>query len=235
MKIAILSDIHANLYALQAVIELIKKQNINKLFVLGDMIGYYYQPKQVLSLLKEFDTIYVKGNHEQMLEDVIQDTKKQPFITQKYGNGIEIAIKDLTKDDIKFLTTLPKTQTIEVDKIKILLCHGSPWDTNFYLYPDAAQEQINKFDNYEFDYIFFGHTHYPVIFEGTNKKIINPGSVGQSRVQGGIANFGILDTTNNIYLPQHTVYNRNIILKEVAQIDPEVLYLTTILTRNNPL
>jgi putative phosphoesterase len=233
MKIAILSDIHANLQALNAVLEVIANHNISKLFVLGDIVGYYYQPKEVLAVLKQFEIICIKGNHEQMLEDAIKDAAQLPLITKKYGHGIAKAIKQLSLHEISFLTTLPLSQIEEIDSLKILLCHGSPWDNSFYLYPDAEQAKIDSYDAYAVDYIFYGHTHYPVIFNGTNKKIINPGSVGQSRVKGGVANFGILDTIDNSYTQQNVSYEINAVLEEVRKTDPAVPYLQTVLTRNN--
>lgn len=231
MKIGILSDIHANLYALEVVVELLEKENISKLLILGDIIGYYYNPKEVLDLLKKFDICCVKGNHEQMLEDVIKDSCKREFIKQKYGNGIEIALQTLEQKDIDYLKSLPHNQIIEINSIKIWLCHGSPWDMNYYIYPDAKSSEIDKFDDYKSDYIFFGHTHYATIFEKSNKKIINPGSVGQSRQQGGFAYFGILDTVSNDYIQQKLPYNIDELLFKTRNINPNLPYLSEILSR----
>jgi putative phosphoesterase len=233
MKIAILSDIHANLYALREVISFLRQQNIRKLFVLGDIIGYYYQPKEVLELLEQFDTTYVRGNHEEMLAEAILDSNKRMFIISKYGHGIELAIETLSLKNISFLTNLPTNVTVKINKLKMLLCHGSPWNTNFYLYPDAPQELIDKFGVYQVDFIFYGHTHYPVVFSAKGTKIINPGSVGQSRIMGGIANFGILDTLSKEYVQQAIPYEIKEILEDIAKKDSNISYLQTILTRNN--
>ena len=74
MYIAILSDIHANIYALDAVYQDFKNKNVNNILITGDIIGYYYWPKKVLKKLMSDDRVTcIAGNHENILQEVIND------------------------------------------------------------------------------------------------------------------------------------------------------------------
>ena len=76
MKIAVLSDIHGNHIALQKVLNEIKNTNIRKIFIAGDFIGYYFWPKEVLSMISGLDVIAIQGNHEEMFFNIITSPSK---------------------------------------------------------------------------------------------------------------------------------------------------------------
>ena len=82
MKIAILSDIHGNSYALEETLKVVKNNNITKIFVLGDLIGYYYV-KDILSQLNEFDCEIIGGNHEVMLKEILDGNLALESVTKK--------------------------------------------------------------------------------------------------------------------------------------------------------
>ena len=92
-KIAVLSDIHGNSTALRAVLRDLHHQQIEECFILGDLIGYYYRPLEVLRLLDESNIScqMIRGNHERMLERVLRDELKWEDIRSRYGHGTEIA------------------------------------------------------------------------------------------------------------------------------------------------
>ena len=74
MKIAILSDIHGNCFALKSVLDAVEKNGIETLIIAGDFIGYYFWPVKVFNLLKDYDPIVVRGNHDKMLKKAKEDT-----------------------------------------------------------------------------------------------------------------------------------------------------------------
>ena len=110
MKICILSDIHGNYEALKKCVNEAKKLNINRFFCLGDYVGYYYEPDKCIDLLKKINAVCIKGNHEDMLLNVLKDNKKINYYKLKYGNGIKIAYKKLKQGHINFIRKLPKTK-----------------------------------------------------------------------------------------------------------------------------
>lgn len=232
MKIAVLSDIHGNNTALEAVLKDINKQNINKILLLGDFVGYYYHPDKVLDLLKDFEVMAIKGNHEEFLRNSILDKQFAKNIYNKYGSGINQAINKLKPEQIEYLINLPEKITLNIDNLTFELCHGSPWDNNFYIYPDSDNSIVEKCTLSGADFVLIGHSHYPFIKEKNNTVIINPGSVGQSRVKGGTANYSIIDTEKKEFSLKETDYKVYDIIDEVKARDPHIEYLHKVLIRS---
>lgn len=233
MIIGILSDIHGNAFALQKVLEEAKKSNVEKLLLLGDYVGYYYDAAEVFALLKSWDGYFIKGNHEEILVSYLaSDEQYRHSIKAKYGAGYE-ACKALDETTLSFIKSLPEKLSIKIDGLNILLTHGSPGSINEYLYPDTHADKLNSFDVKEYDFVFSGHTHYPMFKIVGNTAFINPGSVGQSRVVGGIANWGILNTSNKVYRPMAAKYNTEKLIIQTKEFDPALPYLHEVLVRNN--
>tara|TARA_B100000959_G_C14425449_1_gene396285 strand:+ start:137 stop:403 length:267 start_codon:yes stop_codon:yes gene_type:complete len=83
MKICILSDIHGNYEALKKCVNEAKKLNINRFFCLGDYVGYYYEPDKCIDLLKKINAVCIKGNHEDMLLNILKDNQKVNYYKLK--------------------------------------------------------------------------------------------------------------------------------------------------------
>jgi hypothetical protein len=83
--------------------------------------------------------------------------------------------------------------------------------------------------------VLIGHSHYAFAIKNKNSILLNPGSVGQSRQLGGIANWCIINTENKCFQFFSTDYNVNTLLKEIEQKDPDISYLSEILKRNRNL
>lgn len=224
MRYAVLADIHGNDYALRAVLSEVKKAGIEELLLLGDYVGYYYGADTVLELIREWDFKAVKGNHETLLFKAMDDPSFLKEITKKYGSGHEFAMKNLTERDMDFLRSLPHQLEFSADDQKILLCHGTPWDEDEYVYPDAGESTLKQYDDYDYDFIFYGHTHYACEHQRDPMKVINPGSVGQSRQKGGAAFWGILDTGRKAFEFCQTPYKTEALGKKVKKMDPSISY-----------
>jgi len=233
MKIAVISDIHGNVEALTQVLRVAKKRKVQHLFVLGDIIGYYYHSKEVLSLLSEWECSIIKGNHEQILQDVYCNEELSLNIKRKYGSAYDISIKQLLENELSFLFNLPPIIEKEIDGINFLLAHSNPFSSEHeYLYPDTNKEILSKCNDKNIDFIFVGHSHYPFITKNKNSILINPGSIGQSRRIGGYAEWGIFTTENNTFEFMFTPYSTNNLLKDIMTYDPNLEYLSKILKRN---
>lgn len=231
MKVAIISDIHGNFEALYAVLKKAKKENVAHLLILGDIVGYYYHPDKVMDLLSKWSFDIIKGNHEKILEDLIADSSISETIRLKYGSGHKEAIDKLTYKQLCFLSDLPETKNVQLDETSLLMCHGSPWSNDFYIYPDCKKGIIEKCDIIGNDFVLIGHSHYSFAIRNTNSILINPGSVGQSRQIGGKASWCIINTDNNCFEFFSTNYNVENLLKEVSEKDPEIKYLKEVLIR----
>jgi putative phosphoesterase len=232
MKIGVISDVHGNIDALIEVLDKAKKEGVDHLLVLGDLVGYYYHPDKILDLLSRWSSDIIKGNHEKILEDLIVDSSLGESIRLKYGSGHQEAINKLTKEQLVYLKNLPETKSVQFNDTCLLMCHGSPWSIDYYIYPDCKKEIILKCDSKEHDFVLVGHSHYAFAIQNENSILINPGSVGQSRQTGGKASWCIINTENKCFQMLTTDYNTNKLLSEVAEEDPEIKYLTEILKRN---
>jgi putative phosphoesterase len=235
MRVAVLSDIHANIFALQRVEEEMQRQQVEIILLLGDIIGYFYYPKKVLDLLGNWNCYTIRGNHEDILSDISENYKLLPHVKEKYGSGHKIALHELSITEQKYLFDLPETRTIEIDGLSIYLAHGAPWDKNAYIYPDCKQEVLGGFANYHSDIFLIGHTHYPCCFHMGQSLVINPGSVGQSREYAGRADWVLFDTSNRSFRFMSSVYDTSQILSDAREIDSVDSYNYRILLRNKAI
>lgn len=232
MLAAVLSDIHANSHALKSVIKEINKIKPDIIFILGDLVGYYYHPDEVLQILDDFNTEIISGNHELMLKQVLQHDVTLESITKKYGSGIHEAIKLLGDKQINTLINLPETKDITLNDKSIKLCHGSPWDLSHYIYENNTDLLIKACEYCTSDVILLGHTHYPYVFKYNDKYVINPGSIGQSRLCGGIASWGLVKIGKEIkYFPKQTEFSVDNLYNEVKERDKTNTYLADVLKR----
>jgi putative phosphoesterase len=227
-----MSDIHGNSFALEAMLEVAKKEKVEKLLILGDLVGYYYHPKKVVELIADWEHHLIRGNHEDILAGILSGDILEEEIRLKYGSGHRKAIEQLNEPQKQLLLTAPTQMQVEYDGIKILMCHGSPWQSDFYLYPNTVKQVFNKCDYYDVDLIFVGHSHYSFVYKLNKGMLINCGSVGQSRNLGAHASWALLDTDNGAVQLRLTPYNVQPLLAEVDNIDPDVPYLKDILIRN---
>ncbi len=230
MRIAILSDIHGNIFALQAVLKEISKKKVDKFFFLGDLTGYYYHPKDVYNLLLENQAFMILGNHEQILFDCIDGIINPEDIRQRYGSGHRIALEQFSTSEIESLRELTESHTEILNGTKLSFHHGAPFDKNFYLYSDTDKEILTKCDS-DALFTFVGHSHYPFVSKLSKTTLVNVGSVGQSRQMGGYASWCLLNLNNNVLEMHSTPYDVTPLLSLVSKYDPEIIYLNNILKR----
>jgi putative phosphoesterase len=220
MRLAFISDIHGNFDALKAVMLDIKKNNIEKIYCLGDIVNYYYEPHKCIDLLIKKQVKCIKGNHENIFFKTLNSKKKTKFYSKIYGNSIYKNLKLLKKKHITFLKSLKTQLKFTIDNEKFFLTHASPWSINFYFYPNIKKIWFNKISKYKFNYFVLGHTHIPMAVKLNKKKIIiNPGSVGQPRNKSINAQWLILDTTTKKIMPKNTAYSVKRIKNQITKYD----------------
>ena len=220
MKVAFISDIHGNYSALSAVIKEIKDLNIKKIYCLGDIVNYYYEPDKCIDLLRKNNVICIKGNHEKILFETYKSKTKFDRYLKLYGNSIRINHIRLKKKHLVYLKSLNYQKKISINKKKILLAHGAPWKNDFYFYPDIKKKWFKKITEYNYDYIILGHTHIPMGKQlSKNKKLLNPGSIGQPRDKKCGASWMILNTKNMNFKNINTKYDHNNIKKQINRYD----------------
>ena len=232
MHIAVIGDIHGNAHALRLVLNDISKKGIRDLLILGDFVGYYYRADEVFSLLEQWQWQGVQGNHDRMLGQLVQEggSGKEGY-RLRYGDGLEIASRTLTTSQIVRLTELPESKELTYDGCRILLCHGSPWSQDEYIYPDAPHATFERIAQLGYDIVLLGHTHYPMVRRVQKTLIMNPGSVGQPRDFGSMASWGILTIPEREATIQRIRFDPATIIEDARRYNPENAYLIEVLTR----
>ena len=204
MRIALFSDIHANLPALEACLADITLQKPDAIYCLGDLVGYNVWPNEVINLIRERGIPTIAGNYDQgigLMSDNCgcaykeKEEKEMGKISIAYTNSVVKA------DERNYLRTLPAHIKLEFqlnnDQYNLLLVHGSPRKINEYLFEDRDEKStLRIMEQAGADVMCFGHTHKPYhkILESTSsdgdrfRHAINIGSVGKPKdgnPQGG--------------------------------------------------
>ena len=211
MRYAIISDIHSNLTAFQAVLQDIEARGgVQRIWCLGDIVGYGPDPKECVALLRQYDHICVAGNHDwgAIGKIDIEDFNPEAAFACRW-NG-----QQLNEQDVEYLASLPLTIT-EGD---FTLAHGSPREPIWEYLVSAYGAKVS-FDYFETSFCLVGHSHVPLMFElikesgecllyelspdatvalGENRLIINPGGVGQPRDGDPRASYAIYDSEQNV-------------------------------------
>jgi predicted phosphodiesterase len=231
MKLGILSDIHGNDDALRVVLQEFQQRHISDLLFLGDLVGYYPFAAECVKLLAGFHVTGVLGNHDQVaLQCLATGMRPAAAYSRSYGSALERTLAAGNTAVQSFLQGLPLRRSLVIAGRTLEMIHGSPWDAlEGRVYPDFADWQ--RFNAISADVVLLGHTHYPIVRNEGNVLVLNPGSVGQARHRSGVACAAVLElpamTATLIELPCEC----GRILANAHQHDPQLPYLTEVLTR----
>lgn len=191
MRIAILSDVHSNLEALEAVLNHIRIQRIKTIWVAGDVIGYGANSNEVLQLLRREKAVMIAGDHDRQVL-TLDDLK---WFNEYAQQALIHTNRMLTEENKAFLKTLKETHEEIIDDRKVFMVHGSPNNPlREYVYattPDA--DFLALLNKVKADILIMGHTHQPFVRRIRGKLVINPGSVGQPRDYSPTSEYCILD------------------------------------------
>lgn len=216
MKIGIISDIHGNLEAFEAVLQDIKLQKVDATWCLGDIVGYGANPNECIDLIRSNNIICVMGNHEHVTSVVFDTDDYNPYAQ----DGISWTRSVLTKESRTYIAKLP----LKLELGNFTLVHGSPKQPFEYITSLWEAEQAIPYLKTRFCLI--GHSHIPMVatFEDEKKKIryvknrgrialsnstkfINPGSVGQPRDENPESSYMIYDSESNMVMNRRIKYD----------------------------
>jgi putative phosphoesterase len=180
--IAIFADIHGNSVALRAVLaDIANQRNIGQLICLGDLAVYGPDPASVLSILRQYDILYVCGNTDRYLVQNLypENTTGQDWQTKLLASFPWTASK-LGEADMQFLARLPAQFRLPLDENHtIMAVHGSPASDEDNLLADTPEAEIvGLFGDAAYDLLLCAHTHIPLDRTIAGRRVLNPGSVG---------------------------------------------------------
>jgi len=218
-KTALISDIHANIDALEAVLADIDQQGIQEILCLGDIVGYGAAPAECLRILRKRCSAFVIGNHDAYT--LLSLDKYQ--MEKRVRDGILFAQQALTKEEKKWIRSLPLST--EVGSITIV--HASLHNPDSFYYMSRKDDFLQHFDKQQTKVSFFGHTHRPevallrkeddvgfgipgegeVLLEADKACAINVGSVGQPRDGDVRSAYGIYDSERHSFILRRVSYD----------------------------
>ena len=204
IQIAIISDIHGNIRALEAVMNDIKERKIEQIFCLGDLVDFAPWGNEVIDRLRNKGIPCILGNHDERIAFDLpilpishhSDTEKEARII-----AINHSKRTITEDNKQWLRNLPYnlelTYKVEKRKVKILLVHANLRSNYEYLFiDDISEDMTEELKKRSIDILAMGHTHISYIKEMDFSTIINVGSVGRSREKDRKATYAIITIRN---------------------------------------
>jgi putative phosphoesterase len=191
MRILVISDLHANWPALEAVVA---AEAYDALLVGGDLVSYGPHPREVVELTRSHATVVVRGNHDDALAHG-SDCRCAPASKPLAEATRAVHRELLSRDDATYLGTLPLTGAFTADGRSLFSVHASPREHlyRYTLTPDAPEAHLRaEIAERSEDVVLLGHTHFPMIRTVGAQTVINPGSVGQPRDGDPRASYAVI-------------------------------------------
>ena len=221
MKIAIISDIHGNKLALDAVLDDIQKNGCDKIFCLGDIAMAGYDPNYTIEKCIELQSTMgrnfeiIQGNTDKLIAHYcetkfLEVNQKSSPMAHALANDILI----IKKENVNFLKNLPENKMVSIkykkEGLRIQLVHGSPRRQDENIYPHLEITKVEDMVSRSFsDIVFCGHTHIPCGFVlNSGQQVVNVGSVGRSMIPAKMPVYAILHINdNNTFEIEHKFVN----------------------------
>jgi predicted phosphodiesterase len=204
MRWAIISDIHANLQALEAVLRRADEVGWDRMICLGDIVGYGANPSECMDQVTARCEAVIMGNHDAAAVGLTDTSKFNPAARR----STEWTSAALSREHRRYLSGLPYQAVFDGFEI----VHSTPDEPSSWHYLMTEFDAAALYDSFETDMLFYGHTHVPAVFSrqldgivealepesfSTRSEysyIVNAGSVGQPRDGDPRASFAVLDT-----------------------------------------
>lgn len=231
MKILLIADIHANLEALQTVLDIPHDRAI----CLGDIVDYGPDPDRCIDLLQKKNIPTLRGNHDNAVAFKVDcqcgyKYKHLSVATREYTWDI------LDKPQMEYLQKLPLLIKEEVDGKRLYLTHASPRSMFEYIKPETPDEEVRNMvdeaiEPVEAEFLVIGHSHIPMNRKLGDLTIINPGSVGQPRDGDNRAGCAVFDTETGKIEFFRLEYDIEAVCAKIEERMPHAEELTAILRR----
>jgi len=228
MRYGLISDIHANLEALEAVLAALQKESVEEILCLGDVIGYGPNPNECVKLVQQHAAVCLIGNHDEASLGRV-DLELFNYMARQ---AIEWTTEQLTEESTAYLHALPYTRSYG----DFMIVHASPDEPRRWNYILNLEDAAQGFDGFTEQICFIGHSHtpwviplppdgrmrvlhdYPLLVKENHRYLINIGSVGQPRDRIPDAAFGILDTAPLQYTLKRVSYDVEKTQKKIRAI-----------------
>ena len=195
MKIALIGDVHANLPALEAVLDQAYQEGAEEIWNCGDFVGYNAFPEEVVRKLRTEKVVSVVGNYD--LKVIKFPRKNQKWKKSKSLEkwlAFKWAYEHLSEESLQYLSSLPEKRRMKCEEKTVLLVHGSPDSSKEHLYADTPTERLVELaDIAAADLVVCGHSHQSFVRYVAGTWFINSGSVGRPDDGDPRATYAILE------------------------------------------
>lgn len=195
--VAVITDIHANLAALEASLATIDEMSVDQIFCGGDLVGYGPHPNEVCRLIEERAIPTIYGNYDYAIGRDLEDCGCA-YITQHDRSlgqeSVDWTLSHTDQHSKDFMRELPFDLRFELGGQRVRLVHGSPRKVNEYLFEDKPAHTFERIAaGADCDVLVFGHTHKPWVHPYGGVLFVNCGSVGKPKDGDPRAAFAILE------------------------------------------
>lgn len=191
MKILVLSDLHANLAAIEAAVA----EGFDRLICLGDLVGYGPSPNEVIRFIREHAFVAIRGNHDNALAlDV--ECRCSPDLKALAEATLADHRTLLSSEELDWLRALPNSVGFTLDGYRFAAFHATPRDPlyEYEITPELPDDQLREqIEGVKADFILLGHTHLPMVRGIGSRIVVNPGSVGQPRDGNPECSYAIIE------------------------------------------
>jgi putative phosphoesterase len=202
VRVAVFSDIHSNIHALEAVLEDISTQEADRIICLGDLVGYGAYPNEVIRAIRENSVPTIMGNYDDGVGHERGDcgcAYRTKADKERGRESIVWTVKKVTEENKAFLRQLASHVDINANGVTARFVHGSPRRVNEYLFEDRPLSTLERvLDLAGTDVLVCGHTHLPYHRTVGARHIVNDGSVGKPKHGNPKACYALLDLKENL-------------------------------------
>jgi putative phosphoesterase len=206
MRIALISDIHANLQALSAVLEEMEHQKLDAVWNLGDLVGFGAYPNEVTKILRRGEVWSISGNIDKAVIGV-KKIEKNPELEKPSPDmwkAVSWTYHQLTPKNRDYIKGLPKKMRIRANGMKIMGVHASPDSKEESLRPDTPESRFKELAALvKSDIVLIGHSHFPFANQVDGVWFVNPGSVGRPLDGDPRASYAVLELRKKSITVEH--------------------------------
>jgi putative phosphoesterase len=199
-RVAVITDIHANLPALESALGRIDELGIERVYCGGDLVGYGPHPNEVCALIEERAIPTIYGNYDHAIARDLHDcgcAYITPHDRELGQKSVEWTLVNTDQSSKDFMRELPFDLRFDVGPTSVHLVHGSPRKVNEYLFEDKPARLYERLAAAEdADVLVFGHTHKPWVHEYGGVLFVNCGSVGKPKDGDPRGAFAVLEATD---------------------------------------
>ncbi len=218
MRVLIFSDIHANIYALNA---LLNQEKFDEAIFLGDIVDYGSAPVETIDGVRRTAKYIVSGNHDYAAafnKDCLCSQENHELSVYTREN---ITMKDIGKTELEFLRSLPTSLEVQLDGSVFHLVHGAPADSLYgYLFPwKISAEMLKEPTSFiqEPGNFLVGHTHYQFLVNYGGNLIVNPGSSGQPRDGNSKPSYAVFETETQSFELKRFTYDKSHLKNDLSE------------------